>query len=173
MDDTDIGQLIGLTEPAGRAAWLGRCERCFLDAAEAEQPIFNAATGLRMLVVYERHGGFGAPPLLIQRIVAAIQAATPIVCLSVNCSRTEIRIGRGMAAACGLTGLLAVTTPAEAQERASYGQALDQLDYTAALASELDAIFHRQQIEARGNVLHRSALARLAMLDPSPSQALH
>ena len=173
MDDTDIGQLIGLTEPAGRAAWLGRCERCFLDAAEAEQPIFNAATGLRMLVVYERHGVVGAPPLLIQRIVAAIHAAMPIVCRAVGCSRTETRVGLGMSAAAGLAELLGMNNQAEAQERASYEQALDQLDYTAALAGELDAIYHRRQIEARGNVLHRSAMARLALSDPPPSQALH
>lgn len=112
------------------------------------------------------------PERLVSELAAAIAAATPLVADATNRRIPPETIYLGMSAASGFAMLFA-QRPTDIAATGDLRLAADRLDHAALLADELDALFRRQRIETRGDVLRRSVTIRRAMHADPAGAALH
>ena len=145
----------------------------FNAASQGQDVLLNTVLALRDLIWALEHPGRGeASSGLIARLDDAIADVTPTVGREVGHSLPSSDVQLGLQAA---TGLLRLTnTPCDDVDFARLlPLAQDRIDHIALLADELDALFRRRQIDARGNPFRTSITGSQLTHQSASSATLH
>lgn len=125
-----------------------------------------------MLAAAEMPNRDAMPERLVSELAAAIAAAAPAIAEAAERRIAPEAVYLGMSAASSFARLFG-QTPADVAATADLSLAADRIDHAAILADELDVLFRRQRIEARGDLLRRSLTIRRALTAVPAGAALH
>lgn len=148
--------------------------RAFTAAALHHDVLHNAARGLRAVLKLSDHAGVvGISAEIVRDLSNASTDATPALATAVAETLTAECACLGMGAAAGLVALFGKTRD-DVITATTLPLLMDRIDHAALLASRLDTIVLRQNIERRGDVLRRLiTLARFSNQSSRDDLALH